>query len=78
MRGSGDGVMEAGGVVVKATCPENTTCRRLQAANNVISVASKETPRRLRHGGTVGPGVAGAGDVPRGARAPGNDGSHGC
>lgn len=68
MRGSGDGVMEAGGVVVKvassdfemspdgsliirgagnATCPANTTCRRLQAANNVISVAQKETPRRL-------------------------------
>lgn len=36
-----------GAIGANATCPENTTCRRLQAANNVISVAQKETARRL-------------------------------
>ena len=34
----------------EASCPANTTCRRLQAASNVLQVASSETPRRLRLG----------------------------
>ena len=34
----------------QASCPANTTCRRLQASNNVISTAVKETPRQLSLG----------------------------
>ena len=34
-------------VIQQASCPANTTCRRLQASNNVISTAVKETPRQL-------------------------------
>ena len=34
-------------MIQQASCPANTTCRRLQASNNVISTAVKETPRQL-------------------------------
>eukprot|EP00434_Breviolum_minutum_P014609 symbB.v1.2.012879.t1/scaffold876.1/size155678/4 len=42
-----DGSLIIRGVASNASCPANTTCRRLQASNNVISTAVKETPRQL-------------------------------
>jgi len=42
-----DGTLIIRGASSNASCPANTTCRRLQAASNVLQVASSETPRRL-------------------------------
>ena len=44
---------EKTGLGRQASCPANTTCRRLQAANNMISVSQHETGRQLQLGREV-------------------------